>query len=122
MANDIYFGYHLILDCKAARKDLIKDPKYIVTFTELLVESIKMKAYGKPIIENFAHDNPKTGGITLVQLIETSNITCHFVELTGDMYWDIFSCMEFNPEIAINLIDEYFKPIHIKKTFMNRQA
>jgi S-adenosylmethionine/arginine decarboxylase-like enzyme len=61
-------------------------------------------------------------GYTVVQLIETSNITAHFVEHTNDIYFDIFSCKSFAPKIAINLINEYFQPKNTKIRFIKRQA
>ena len=51
-----------------------------------------MVACGEPKIEHFAANNPNAAGFSLVQLIETSSITGHFVDLNGDSYIDIFSC------------------------------
>jgi len=122
MTKDTYFGYHLMLDCKEGNKILITDPVYIAEFAENLVNDIGMKAYGQPIIQNFAHDDPRTGGITLVQLIETSNITCHFVEATGDFYFDCFSCAPFDIDVVIHLVNNSFRPKSIRTTYLTRQA
>lgn len=121
MDND-FWGYHLIIDAKQGIIDHITNPEYIGEFTKALVESINMKAYGEPQIVNFAHANPKTGGITLVQLIETSSITCHFVESTGDFYLDVFSCLHFECETVIDLVKLWFNPESMKTTFIYRQA
>jgi S-adenosylmethionine/arginine decarboxylase-like enzyme len=117
-----YFGYHLTLDCKEGKLDAITNPYVIGNFSYDLVQKIKMKAYGKPIIESFAHDDPETGGITLVQLIETSNITCHFVEKSGDFYLDVFSCAPFDPEVVIQVVNFWFEPKSIKQQFLHRKA
>lgn len=119
MSQD-FFGYHLILDCKRSPISLIKDPNWIKAFSRNLVKRIDMKAYGEPIIENFAHENPRTGGITLVQLIETSSITCHFIEASGDMYLDVFSCKEYDIQDVIKCVNEYFCPEVIKITYLTR--
>lgn len=121
MSNE-FWGYHLILDCKAGDLCCITDPGYITMFSSVLVDAIKMKAFGEPIVQNFAHENAKTGGITLVQLIETSNITCHFVESTGDFYLDVFSCACYDIQVVINLVQNWFNPESIKVTYLTRQA
>jgi len=117
-----YWGYHLILDCKSCDKEKIKDPENIKTFVKTLVKEIDMKAYGEPILEHFATHNPLAGGYSLVQLIETSDITAHFVDLNGDAYFDIFSCKNFDISIAEAVIREFFNPQSVKKTYLERQA
>ena len=44
---------------------------------------------------------PQAAGYSLVQLIETSAITGHFCDASGDAYLDIFSCKDFDPATAI---------------------
>jgi len=117
-----YWGYHLILDCKSCDKEKIVDPENIKAFVKTLVKEIDMKAYGEPILEHFATHNPLAGGYSLVQLIETSDITAHFVDLNGDAYFDIFSCKAFDISIAEKVIRRFFNPQSIKKTYLERQA
>ncbi len=117
-----YWGYHLILDCKSCDKETIKDPEHIKAFIKTLVERIDMKAYGEPILEHFATHNPLAGGYSLVQLIETSDITAHFVDLNGDAYFDIFSCKSFDIPAAEDVIQTFFNPKSIKKIYLERQA
>lgn len=115
-----FWGYHLILDCKACDVGKIKDAKNIEAFVKALVPGIDMKAYGEPLIEHFAEG--EVGGYSLVQLIETSSITGHFVDQNGDAYLDIFSCKSFNLETAKGYIQEYFSPKQIRATYLTRQA
>lgn len=79
-----------------------------------------MVAYGEPRIVMFGTGNKK--GYTLVQLIETSNITAHFVEQTNDIYLDVFSCKDFNKNDAIKVFSEFFHPKDMDVKFMVRQA
>ena len=60
------------------------------------------------------------GGFSFCQMIETSNITGHFVDATGDFYIDIFSCKGYDVSVAQRLIQEFFDPKEIKKTFIER--
>ena len=61
-------------------------------------------------------------GYTLVQLLETSNITAHFVEETNDMYLDVFSCKSFDKRVAFKVIIDFFHPKKICSSFIKRQA
>jgi S-adenosylmethionine/arginine decarboxylase-like enzyme len=86
----------------------IRSKKYISIFAQKICEVISMKAYGDPIIVNFGEEE-RVAGYTLVQLIETSNITAHFVNMENAVYLDIFSCKEFSPEIAEEFAKDFFK-------------
>jgi len=79
-----------------------------------------MVPYGEPQIVMFGTGNKK--GYTLVQLIETSNITAHFVEETNDIYVDVFSCKHFNSDTVKDTVYEYFDPKHIEEFTITRQA
>ena len=115
-----YWGYHLILDCSGCNNN-IADKSQIELFLKSLVKDINMKAVGDPVIRYLLEGEPNAG-FSAMQLIETSSITCHFVESNSTMYIDVFSCKEFKPVDAIAVVDNYFKPTNIKQTFLTRQA
>ena len=114
------WGYHLIIDAAGCDATAIRSKPTIKAFIKELVPSIDMVAYGAPRIVKFGTGNKK--GYTLVQLIETSDITTHFVEETNEAYFDVFSCKSFRPSIAIDIIKKYFKPTKLKTHFIKRQA
>lgn len=116
------WGYHLILDCKSCDKKKIDDAQVLKEFVHYLVEEIDMHPYGKPIIVYFAEHNPEAAGYSLVQLIETSAITAHFVSISGDSYIDIFSCKYFDPMKAEKVVWKFFSPLHIRIKFFKREA
>ena len=117
-----YWGYHLILDCQACEIDTINNRDQILAFVNTLVKEIDMVAYGEPILERFATHDPKASGYSLVQLIETSSITAHFVDDNGDAYIDIFSCKNFDREKAIEVVKHFFRPQKVRQIFFIRQA
>ena len=114
-----YWGYHLLLDCSGCEDINSRDNIY--KFTKALVAQIDMTAHGEPIIEYLLPGDPKQG-YSLVQLITTSNICGHFMELDGTAYFDIFSCKTFNIEIAKQVVNEYFKPKKMRVNFITRHA
>jgi S-adenosylmethionine/arginine decarboxylase-like enzyme len=115
------FGQHLVVDA-AGCNDRISDRDAIAAFAHDLVKAIGMKAYGAPWIEHFGHDLPKASGFTLVQLIETSNISAHFCDHSGEAYIDVFSCKSFDENVAIEVIAQHFAPSQCATRSMIRQA
>lgn len=114
------WGYHLTIDAGGCDHEAIRSKETIAAFTKELVEKIEMVAYGKPRIVMFGEGDKK--GYTLVQLIETSDITAHFVEETDAVYLDLFSCKKYSVSTAIAVFKKYFKPRTMIKRFIKRQA
>jgi S-adenosylmethionine/arginine decarboxylase-like enzyme len=115
-----FWGHHLILDCAGCIPHKIRCPNNINQFAKSLVKSIDMVAYGEPQVVMFGTGNKK--GYTLVQLIETSNITAHFVEETNDIYIDVFSCKPFNEKDVDRVVLDFFGPLRQKSNYLVRQA
>lgn len=116
-----YWGYHLLLDCSGCDISAISSKQNIYNFVKDLVKRIDMTAHGEPNIEYLLPGDPKQG-YSLMQLITTSNISGHFMELDGTAYFDIFSCKEFDIEIAKKVVDEYFHPKKMRVNFLTRHA
>lgn len=117
-----YWGYHLILDCSQCDRNAITNPDVIREFSATLVDEIKMVPYGDPQIIHFGHNAPHLTGWTLLQFIETSNIMAHFCDESGEGYIDIFSCKEYDIDVAIDVVNRFFSPQKIRKTYLTRQA
>jgi S-adenosylmethionine/arginine decarboxylase-like enzyme len=114
------WGYHLTINAGNCDPAAIRSKETIAKFTKDLVKTIDMVAFGKPQIVMFGEGLQK--GYTLIQLIETSNISAHFAEETNDVYFDVFSCKPFNPKLVFPLFRSYFKPKKINSKFFTRQA
>jgi S-adenosylmethionine/arginine decarboxylase-like enzyme len=117
-----YWGYHMMADCKDCHREKITNPEQLKEFIKTLVERIDMVAYGDPTIEHFATHDPGKAGYSLVQLIETSSITGHFVDASGEGYVDVFSCKPFSLEVVKECLEEFFGPSSIKVYYITRQA
>jgi S-adenosylmethionine/arginine decarboxylase-like enzyme len=108
-----------MLDCSGCEQIHCKDNIY--NFVKDLVDKIDMIAHGEPVIEYLLPGDPKQG-YSLMQLITTSNICGHFMELDGTAYFDIFSCKKFDLLTAQNVVTKYFNPKKIRVNFITRQA
>jgi S-adenosylmethionine/arginine decarboxylase-like enzyme len=117
-----YWGYHAMFDCAACDHDLVTSKENVYNFIKELVPAIDMVAFGEPMIEHFAAHAPDKAGISFCQMIETSNISGHLVDLNGDAYFDIFSCKPVDIGIAEDTINKYFKPSKIRVNFITRSA
>jgi S-adenosylmethionine/arginine decarboxylase-like enzyme len=116
------WGYHLTLDCMEGDKEKIGNRYNIRRFVKQLVKDIDMVPYGEPWIKRFATHDPIKGGYSLCQMIQTSNITGHFVDHNGNFYIDVFSCKPFDCSTVVQLVETYFQPLEIKQHFTYRNA
>lgn len=112
----------IIIDMSAGDKERVRSARHICRFVETLVETIGVKAYGPPVLEHFAEHVHEAAGYSLVQLIETSGITGHFCDRSGDAYIDIFSCKDFEAKLAISVVHTAFRPKHINSITLKRQT
>ena len=113
------WGYHLVLDCYDADKELITSSTNIAAFAKALVKRINMKAYGEPQVIHFGEDDKQ--GYTLVQLIETSNIVAHFCDDSGNFYLDVFSCKPYENAVVIETVKQFFAPKRITDRYIERE-
>jgi S-adenosylmethionine/arginine decarboxylase-like enzyme len=119
MKNTI-FGYELILDLSGCDPISIRDEDTIKAFSNKLVSDIKMTQHEPPKVLYFGEG--KLSGLSLIQLITTSNITAHFVDYDNSGYINIFSCKEFDADVAEDVVKSFFAPSKIKKVFLIRNA
>lgn len=116
-----YWGHHLMLDCSGCDINKIRDKKHIYNFVKELVEKIDMVAHGEPIIEHLLPGEPNQG-YSVMQLITTSNICAHFVDISGTAYFDVFSCKQFDTVVVQDVIRDYFSPTKMRVNFVTRHA
>ena len=116
-----HWGYHLMLDCSGCDIESISSRDNIYRFVKDLVSRIDMTAHGEPVIEYLLPGDPNQG-YSLMQLITTSNVCGHFMELNETAYFDVFSCKEFDPKIVKSIVKKCFDPKKIKSRLIKRKA
>lgn len=102
------WGILTTIDLEGCDPEQIRSEKCISAYVKLLVELIDMKAYGECKIVHFG-DDPKVSGFTMVQMIETSLISGHFVNQTNQAYIDIFSCKDYDSGLASKFTQTHFR-------------
>jgi S-adenosylmethionine/arginine decarboxylase-like enzyme len=115
-----HWGKELLLNARKCSSVRINNPRNIELFLGSIVQKIDMKAYGKPQIHFFGSDNKC--GWSAFQLIETSNISLHACEESGDCYINIFSCRFFDEHIAKAVVQDWFVPESMDMKVIHRDA
>ncbi len=102
------WGYSTSIDLKKCNGESIRSARIIREYVKKLIELIDMKAYGLPEVVKFG-ESEDVKGYTLVQLIETSLISAHFVDKDNSAYIDIFSCKDYDSNIAAVFSQNFFE-------------
>ena len=108
------YGKELILDlheCDPStfnRKDI---KQFFVDLCDLIqMERCKLSWFDDHgVSPEEQQTEPHLKGTTAVQFIMTSNIVIHTLDLLGAVYVNIFSCKDFDPEVAADFTANWFK-------------
>ena len=85
----------------------MRNPDAIRDFVVELVDRIDMVRFGETQIVHFGSGDK--AGFTVLQLIETSMISIHFVDETNAAYVNVFSCKGYDPEFVAQFCKEKFE-------------
>jgi len=120
--NNQYWGYELILDCAGCHVPSIQSRDNVYNWIKHLIRAIDMEPIGEPHIEYTAAEFPDKAGFTAIQIIVTSSIVAHFIDSTGELYLNVFSCKEFDNDVVIKSVEDAFLAKKIRINFLTRQA
>ena len=116
------FGQELIINLYDCNLETISSGEKIKEFVvELCDNVIHMKRYGEALIPHFGHENPITSGYSLVQLIETSNVSAHFSEYKKSVYLNVFSCAWYDVEKTTAFCKEFFGAGRVETHLLKRE-
>ena len=114
--KNIPFGLHLMLDAYGCSPEALNDPELVKKILNDLPDIIGMKKLMDPFVL-FAEGNEKRdpGGWSGFVMIQESHISLHTFIKRRFITADVYSCKEFDPNIAINYFLEKFKPTDFEK-------
>lgn len=107
------YGKELILDIHECNSDMF-DRKNIEEYFEELCDAIDMKRADLhfwddvDVSEEEKQTEPHLKGTSAVQFILTSNITIHTLDLLAKVFINLFSCKDFDKDIAKRISLKYF--------------
>src|SRR5579871_2557536 len=101
------WGYSTHIDLYDCDEKKIRSRTEIIRYVDQLCNLIKMKKYEGCLINHFGEDE-KVKGYTFVQMIETSLISGHLVEVNNSAFIDIFSCKPYDEHEAHEFTQYHF--------------
>ena len=102
------WGMELSVDLHKCNPIFVSSEVMLKEFLVAICKEIDAKPYGDPVAVRFG-DREDICGYSVFQLIETSNISGHFVEKTNSAYINIFSCKAFDYMAAMRFTRDYFE-------------
>lgn len=112
------WGKLVIINLYNCSKELITNKKKIKKFVGELCKKLNMKRFGPTRIKRFGEGSLK--GYSAIQFLSTSSITLHFDEEEKRAFIDIFSCKNFDSEVAEKFSKDFFKAEKSRKRILLR--
>ena len=121
--NQAFYGIELIMDMSGC--DITKfNRESLKEYAEELCDEIDMELALEPFFwdeENGgATDDPHLKGISMLQFIETSNITIHTLTLLKTAFINVFSCKTFDINIVEEFTKNFFSAKYVKSQTVER--
>ena len=114
-ANKVRYGMEAIIDLKGCNVEKFTR-KSIKKYLEILCDEKIDMVRDKLVFwddlytpKEYKQDLPHTAGTSGVQFILTSSIVFHTLNKTGELYINIFSCKDFDGQVAIDFTKEWFE-------------
>lgn len=124
MSNEfeVGFGPHLTLDLYGCNKEKISDIRFVTNLINELPDLINMKKISEPNVIFYPGSKGTfdKGGISGFVLIATSHITIHTFIEQEHVFFDIFSCKNFDVEKVVNYLVEQFEAKKVDKNLFQR--
>lgn len=102
------FGKELILDLKNCDSETFSRTS-IAEWFAAICKATDMKAVRQEWWEQYGQPEPYLNGVTGVQFISTSSIVVHACPDLDEIHINIFTCKDFDAEVAKNLTLDWFK-------------
>lgn len=101
------WGLEASIDLFGCDPVAIRAEETIRAFAVALCDHIHMRRYLDPLLVHFGADE-RVSGFSLVQLIETSAVSGHFIEQVDAACLTIFSCAPYRPGEAARFCQQWF--------------
>ncbi len=119
------YGYELVMDLHGCNVSTF-NRKSLDGYFEKLCKAIEMEKCERYFWDDVgvAADEQQTAphakGTSAVQFILTSTIVIHTLELLAAAYINIFSCKEYDADLAAKITREWFGAEECRKHFIER--
>jgi len=103
------FGPHLMLDLRQCNKEKLQDYGHIFNVLDELPEKIGMTKITQPYVFPYSGLVPEDKGITGTVIIAESHISIHTFQEKDYCFVDVFSCKNFDVDLAARYVINAFE-------------
>lgn len=103
------YGMELIIDLHECDLEGLVTREKLTEFFQTLCKKIDMKRHGEPLFWEDTSDIPHLRGVSAMQFIETSTIVCHPLPMLRSVYLNIFSCKDFDANMALGFCMDFWR-------------
>lgn len=114
------WGLAMAVDLQGCNPAKIRGAEAIKAFVVELCDRIGVTRFGETIVVHFGEDE-RICGYSMVQLIETSLVSGHFVDATDAAYLDIFSCKPYPPHAVVDFCKGFFEATSVRASLTLRE-
>ena len=114
------FGPHLIVDGSGCNKEKLADRILIEQVLHDYPAAIGMTKIGGPYIFDYQAPDPAYSGVSGFVIIAESHIAIHTFPELDYFTLDIFSCRSFDPEVAIEYIQQVLEVQQMDRILLQR--
>ncbi len=111
---------HLAIDGLGAKADILQDVDLVQRFLNEYPDAIGMTKVAPPQVYTYHGKVPEDWGVSGFVIIAESHISVHTFPDRGYVNIDVFSCKEFDIELSIKSVKEFFSLTEAKYWTMER--
>lgn len=112
---------HLIIDAQMVGRGgdyILADEERMFDFLMACMQELNMRILNGPEISRGHIDLPGVSGFVM---IETSHIACHTFTRTGDIRFDVYSCVPFFADSVLKLFRQFYPVDHLDYQSIDRK-
>jgi S-adenosylmethionine/arginine decarboxylase-like enzyme len=113
-----FWGKSVAISLQECEHDRLTNPELLKEFIAEVIKVVDMEAYGPCYVERFGEGNIE--GYSAMQFITTSSITAHLDEVSNRAFIDIFSCKDFDADVAEQFAQKFFNATESSKVIIER--
>lgn len=114
------FGPHLMLDLRECNQEKLRDYDLVFSTLNELPDKIGMTKITQPYVFPYSGLVPEDKGITGTVIIAESHISIHTFQEKDYCFVDVFSCKDFDVEIAAEYLINAFESKDYDKYVVSR--
>lgn len=111
---------HLTIDGYGGDREALSSESLVSSLLDRYPGEINMTKITEPFVYRYVGEKPEDWGVTGFVIIAESHIAIHTFPDHGYVWIDVFSCKEFDADLATDLIVESFGLERIKTNILER--